>query len=113
MKTRLGGQRCLLKPLFYFSFFFTTSFRFCKRPFLIDFDESVTDGRTDGQGLLQRCEDASKKEEKRETKKKQAQIQTKTDRHRQIQATTQTDPDTERYRYREIQIQIDTDTDRY
>ena len=89
-KTRPGGQRCVLKPLFNFSFFLchihffydififslsssllppryslplvapsssslflprpalSTAFRFRKRPFFIDFDESVTDGRTDG-----------------------------------------------------------------
>ena len=46
------------------------SFRIRKRPFSIDLDESVTDGRTnrptDGKGLLQRCEDASKNGRSRE-----------------------------------------------
>ena len=41
------------------------SLRIPKRPFFIGFDESVTDRPTDqptdGQGLLQRCEDVSKK----------------------------------------------------
>ena len=76
VKTRPGGQQCVLKPLFHFSFFYnffifhsprrsflpitpsssssflprqalSTSFRFRKRPFFIDLDESVTDGPTD------------------------------------------------------------------
>ena len=91
-KTRPGGQRCVLKPLFHFSFFLqlfhffalivallsssllpahsscpsfllvpppssslfltrpapSESFRIRKRPFFIDFDESVTDQPTNG-----------------------------------------------------------------
>ena len=52
-KQDCGGQQCILGPLFHFSLFFYNFFIF-------SLSESVTDQPTDGQGLIQRCEDASK-----------------------------------------------------